>query len=126
MPISTIWRAEMVSSDLPEEILIDIFSRLPVKSVGQSRCLSKPWRDILSSRHFIKAHLNRKTHQQNLLLIDKSQSFHSIATIKDGAVSREAELPFGCTEIVGSCDGLVLLVNDEDDKFWWIPLLWTR
>ncbi|KAK6121253.1 hypothetical protein DH2020_045027 [Rehmannia glutinosa] len=108
----------MVTSDLPEEILIDIFSRLPTKSVGKCRCLAKTWRTLLSTPSFIKSHLarTRKTRQENLILITHSQSIHSIANIKDDdTVSRELELPDLWAEVVGSCDGLVLFINVDDE-----------
>ncbi|CAI9118800.1 OLC1v1020413C1 [Oldenlandia corymbosa var. corymbosa] len=45
-------------SSLPEDLLItDVLARLPAKSVGRFRCVSKPWRSLLSSSHFIKTHL---------------------------------------------------------------------
>ncbi|KAI3469406.1 hypothetical protein Pfo_026069 [Paulownia fortunei] len=112
----------MVTSDLPQEILIDIFSWLPTKSIGKCRCLAKPWRTLLSTPQFIKSHLTRKTHQENLILITPSHSIHSIATIKDDAVSRKLELSNSWTEVVGSCDGLVLLVNEEYEKFLVNPI----
>ncbi|KAL0414714.1 UNVERIFIED_CONTAM: F-box/kelch-repeat protein [Sesamum radiatum] len=112
----------MEASDLPQEILIDIFSRLPPKSVGKCRCLAKLWRKLLSTPQFIKSHLTRKTHQEYLILITPSHSVHSISTIKDDAISRKLELPGDWTEVVGSCDGLVLLVNEDYEKFLVNPI----
>ncbi|KAK4425840.1 F-box/kelch-repeat protein [Sesamum alatum] len=112
----------MEAGDLPREILIDIFSRLPPKSVGKCRCLAKIWRQQLSTPHFIKSHLTRKTRQENLILITPSHSIHSISTIKDDAISRKLELPGNWTEVVGSCDGMVLLVNEDHEKFLVNPI----
>ncbi|KAL8051519.1 hypothetical protein ABFX02_06G152000 [Erythranthe guttata] len=109
----------MAIPELPDDILIDIFSRLPSKSVGKCRCLSKPWRTFLSSTQFIKSHLTNKIlNQQNLLLITLSNSIQTIADVKHDAVSRKLDRIDGYTlKVVGSCDGLVLLVNEENDKF---------
>ncbi|PIN18019.1 hypothetical protein CDL12_09317 [Handroanthus impetiginosus] len=90
----------MAKPELPEEILIDVFSRLPAKSVGKCRCLSKQWCTLLSTPQFIKSHLNRKTHQENLILITPSDSLYTIATIKDDTVSRKLELPSNWLEQV--------------------------
>ncbi|KAL0348691.1 UNVERIFIED_CONTAM: F-box protein DOR [Sesamum angustifolium] len=112
----------MEAGDLPQEILIDIFSRLPPKSVGKCRCLAKLWRKLLSTPQFIKSHLTRKTHQENLILITPSHSVHLISNIKDDAISRKLELPGDWTELVGSCDGLIFLVNEDYEKFLVNPI----
>uniref|UniRef100_A0A7C9EHW6 F-box domain-containing protein n=1 Tax=Opuntia streptacantha TaxID=393608 RepID=A0A7C9EHW6_OPUST len=62
-------------SNLPEEIIIDVLSRLPAKSVGRCRCVSKPWRALLSRPKFIRAHLDRSRNlgQESLIFISESQ-----------------------------------------------------
>ncbi|KAK4425837.1 putative F-box protein [Sesamum alatum] len=112
----------MELDDLPQEILINIFSRLPPKSLGKCRCLAKSYRDKLSTPHFIKSHLTRKPHQENLLLITPSYSVRSICTIKDDAIWRKLELPGDWSPVVGSCDGLVLLINKGFEKFLVNPI----
>ncbi|KAL8518786.1 hypothetical protein ACS0TY_009951 [Phlomoides rotata] len=112
---------DRANSDLPQEILIDIFSRLPPKAVGKCRCLTKPWRTLLSTPVFLKSHFTRKPHQENLILITPSLSIHSISTAA-AAASRRLDLPNNSSEVAGSCDGLVLLVNGEHDKFLVNPI----
>lgn len=68
---------------------------------------------------FIQSHLTRKPHQEILILISLSRSVHSIS---DGAVSRELEPLNNCVEVTGSCDGLVLLVAEENVKFLVNPI----
>ncbi|XP_074343579.1 F-box/kelch-repeat protein At3g06240-like [Apium graveolens] len=49
---------------LPEELLItNIFTRLPAKSVGRCKCVSKPWYSLISSSgpDFVQAHLAKTT-----------------------------------------------------------------
>ncbi|KAL8057080.1 hypothetical protein ABFX02_04G161000 [Erythranthe guttata] len=108
---------ETVTCEFTQQILIEIFSRLPAKSVGKCRCLSKQWHTILSTPEFIKCHLARKPHQENLLLITPSHSINSIATIKNDAFSEKIEVQDNWIEVLGSCDGLVLLLNEENEKF---------
>ncbi|PIN18016.1 hypothetical protein CDL12_09314 [Handroanthus impetiginosus] len=112
----------MVKPELPQEILFDIFSRLPAKSIGKCRCLSNQWRTLLSTPQFIKSHLNQKTHQENLILITPSHSLHAISTIKDDTVSRKLQLRNKWVEVVGSCDGLVLLINVNLEKILLNPI----
>ncbi|KAL7080892.1 hypothetical protein ACP275_14G006300 [Erythranthe tilingii] len=108
---------------IPEELMIDIFSRLPVKSVGRCRCLSKLWREILSTPQFIKSHLNRKTNrQQNLLLVAALNTIHTISDVKNGTVSRKIQLIDEWEEAIGSCDGLVLLLNEKSEKILVNPI----
>lgn len=107
-----------MTSQFPQEILIEILSRLPAKSVGKCRCVSKPWKDLLSSQQFIS-----KTHQENLILISPSQSLQTISTIQVDGFSRNLEwLPDAWATIVGSSNGLVLLINEEDDKILVNPI----
>ncbi|KAK3157818.1 hypothetical protein QOZ80_2AG0128490 [Eleusine coracana subsp. coracana] len=44
---------------LPEEILTDILARLPTKSVGRFRCVSRAWCAMLSSAYFVDLHARR-------------------------------------------------------------------
>ncbi|KAL6583517.1 hypothetical protein OROMI_005595 [Orobanche minor] len=41
---------------LPSDIMINIFSRLPLRSIPNSKCVCKPWLDLLSSPEFVKSY----------------------------------------------------------------------
>ncbi|KAL3626504.1 hypothetical protein CASFOL_030053 [Castilleja foliolosa] len=103
--------------DFPQEILIEIFSRLPTKSIGKLKCLSKTWRNLFSSRQFIKSHLAQdKARHEYVILIPPSHNIHSVEILKvRSTVSTKLFFPGLWREIVGSCNGLVLLLNDDDD-----------
>ncbi|KAM0001057.1 putative F-box domain-containing protein [Helianthus debilis subsp. tardiflorus] len=45
--------------DLSSNIMVDIFSRLPVKTIIHCRCVCKNWRNIVSESHFADIHLSR-------------------------------------------------------------------
>ncbi|KAG5554862.1 hypothetical protein RHGRI_012432 [Rhododendron griersonianum] len=107
---------------LPDEIISDILSRLPVVSLCRFRCVSKSWRSLISHPHFITTHLNRSTNSKHERLIlgnffcnlysvelDSSQFRHqSLAVHLDFAPDQN---PSCCDEIGGSCDGLVLMLD---------------
>lgn len=119
---------------LPQELITDILLRLPAKSIGQFRCVSRSWRTFLSDPQFIRAHLTRHIHDpEKLILIDASDSDHSPyilnfnidtdsnSSSNDG-VSRKVLCPplqdnEWAKKVEGSCHGLVLLVvNEENSK----------
>ncbi|XP_050383768.1 F-box/kelch-repeat protein At3g23880-like [Argentina anserina] len=54
-------------SQLPDEILQDIFLRLPLKSLVNLIAVCKSWNSLIKTSAFIQAHRNRNQHQ-NLLL----------------------------------------------------------
>ncbi|KAL0414713.1 UNVERIFIED_CONTAM: F-box protein DOR [Sesamum radiatum] len=114
----------MEAGDLPQEILIDIFSRLPLKSVGKCRCLAKLSREQLSTPQFIKSHLTRKTHQENIIFITTFDAICSTSNIKDDTIWKElpGPGPGRWTDVVGTCDGLVLLVYKDYEKFLMNPI----
>ncbi|KAL3626505.1 hypothetical protein CASFOL_030054 [Castilleja foliolosa] len=117
-------------ADFPDEILVEIFSRLPAKPIGKFRSLSKSWRKSLSSPHFIKSHLarqkSRRQQQANLILITTMpRSFRCIETINDddGTISRALNLPAGFrSNILVPCDGLILLIIDRNKMFLANPI----
>lgn len=45
--------------DLPADIVADILSRIPIKTIVLCRCVCKRWRDILSEPCFVNLHLLR-------------------------------------------------------------------
>ncbi|KAL0318919.1 UNVERIFIED_CONTAM: F-box protein DOR [Sesamum angustifolium] len=112
----------MEFGNLPQEILIEIFSRLPLISVGKCRCLTKLWRQQLSTPHFIKSHLthqNHHSHQENLILNTPFDTIYSRSSIKGDTIWKKlpARGLCGWTDIVGSCDGLVFMVLEELEEF---------
>ncbi|EEC67199.1 hypothetical protein OsI_34076 [Oryza sativa Indica Group] len=44
---------------LPEDVLLEIFSRLPARSAARLRAMSRSWRAELSSPSFVDLHLRR-------------------------------------------------------------------
>ncbi|KAJ0540774.1 putative F-box domain-containing protein [Helianthus annuus] len=69
-------------SNLPHDILIDILSRLPAKSLGQFKSVSKHWSSLISSPSFIKLHHRRALSDTNTnhsrVLIMSTHSLHSV------------------------------------------------
>ncbi|WMV15177.1 hypothetical protein MTR67_008562 [Solanum verrucosum] len=85
-----------------EEILMDILTKLPVKSLFRLKCVSKSWKTLFSKPYF-KKHLNHAKNQpdsQKLLV---------------GAFSSgKTDFNFYCTSLPPNR----LLVNDIHKVFW--------
>ncbi|KNA13203.1 hypothetical protein SOVF_118230 [Spinacia oleracea] len=111
----------------PEEIVVDILLRLPAKSIGRFRCVSKPWKSLLSEPQFIKAHLNRiKQHPTTeesiicrhfyaLYSTRLNNAHHLFDEIKGFAT--KLNLDGHCFDLFdfqfASCDGLILVRDVE-------------
>ncbi|KAM1592003.1 hypothetical protein ACFX14_035818 [Malus domestica] len=102
-------------SNLSEDIIEDILSILPVKSVCRFRCVSKLWLHLTMQPRFIQAHLKRS--QCKILLSSKNSlsSLDHLAPIDDDLLPLELDFPLKGVQylpwvrIVGSCNGLRVL-----------------
>jgi len=56
------------SAVFPEELMIDILSRVPVKDLMRFRCTSKWMNHLILDRAFVKLHLQRCSKNTNILL----------------------------------------------------------
>ncbi|KAL2896783.1 hypothetical protein RDABS01_038567 [Bienertia sinuspersici] len=119
---------------LPQDILVHILSLLPAKSIGRFRCVSKPWKSLLSHPHFIKTHLNRTKQllgedEASLIFVSNDSGLLYSTQLKythhmfDEITTFATKLCFDNHRFrsyhvfnMVSCDGLVLL-NDEENKF---------
>uniref|UniRef100_A0A2N9IDC3 F-box domain-containing protein n=1 Tax=Fagus sylvatica TaxID=28930 RepID=A0A2N9IDC3_FAGSY len=112
-------------SCFPDEVILEILSRLPVKPLLRFRCVSKPWLALIDSPEFIKFHLKHSlTTNTNLSLILRSSKLYSSDFDSlDGAIELDHPLktPGYGIDICGSCNGLLCLSNSEDDVALWNP-----
>ncbi|XP_043693194.1 F-box protein CPR1-like [Telopea speciosissima] len=119
----------MPNKNLPEDLIADILSRLPVKSLLRFRCVSKPWCALITDPAFVKMHLNRSlatNSNLNLILINSSFNLYSVdldAWEQQAAVKLHLPLksPNYKAKIVGSCNGLLCISYSDDDIFLWNP-----
>ncbi|KAJ0533566.1 putative F-box domain-containing protein [Helianthus annuus] len=109
--------------DLPNEIIIDILSRLPVKSLLQFRRVSKHFRNLISDTRFIKSHLKKaealSTHHRILVPTSALLSLNYNLSPNDINASIELNCPFlnsrNAIKILGSCNGLVCIIDGSKD-----------
>ncbi|KAL3516166.1 hypothetical protein ACH5RR_023068 [Cinchona calisaya] len=127
-----------MSDEIPDELIEEIFSRLPVKTLIRFRCVSKSWRAIIGSQDFIRKHLNHSSNH-TLILGNFNHSYSGIEEPylysadynsfleTNRADFKELSLPImPRTEISsdtwGSCNGLICLLCFWKSRiFLWNP-----
>ncbi|KAI9110392.1 hypothetical protein K1719_018552 [Acacia pycnantha] len=71
MPSRTMKQVEMqcdIPLWIPPEVLIDIFKRLPVRTLIQLQFVCKDWKNLLNDPFFIQEHLRYSAHENPSLL----------------------------------------------------------
>ncbi|XP_058756983.1 F-box/kelch-repeat protein At3g06240-like [Vicia villosa] len=107
---------------LPEELVVEVLSFLPVKSLLRLRCVSKSWKSFISDPTFVKRHLNRSALNADFTLVSSwnEVSFTTFCLLENPPII--TTLPNGHYRqlndkydfyIVGSCNGLLCLLADS-------------
>ncbi|KAK3043182.1 hypothetical protein RJ639_001615 [Escallonia herrerae] len=107
-------------SDVPEDIMSDIFLRLPMETLLTCRSVSKEWYALLTGPNFLELHLRYRTSKAAEKLVSLLQPLGPVNApvsfcIRDEGTSTSVHLPFpfdrgAHIEIMGSCNGLVCAV----------------
>ena len=121
---------------LLNDIVYDILSRMPVKSLIRFRCVSKSFGSTITDPKFIATHLNQaislsnnnnSTHNGYLLYTphpsspDIEEELHTVVYNTDHSLTEVSsfEIPYvlGGTNIVAFCNGLFCLTNNFEKSF---------
>ncbi|KAM3301438.1 F-box protein [Capsicum chacoense] len=138
-----------MSDYLPKEILVEILSKLPIKTLVQCTTISKSWYSLITNPNFISIHYNThsiKSHRRPLLFLRHYNMFDKVERYalhfdndddeeeEEGDVvdSFEEYLELECPKtscneylrIVGCCNGLICL-SDDYDKYTDAVVLWN-
>ncbi|PNY08796.1 F-box/kelch-repeat protein [Trifolium pratense] len=116
---------------LPEELIIQILLRLPVKFLIRFKCVCKSWFSLISDPHFTNSHfqLSAATPTRRVLFIVQSQyveteSIDLEASLNSDSSSTSLYLNFMFSEsgyeleIKGSCRGFILLHGYFNIYLW--------
>ncbi|OMO80386.1 hypothetical protein CCACVL1_12998 [Corchorus capsularis] len=117
---------------IPEEILLEIFYKLPIKSLGRCLCVCKTWLSLIKNPSFISMHLNNSKNSNTglflLKLVDKEYNYNRADCVlhldnqEFGEYthlmkSSPSDLEFQY-KIVGSCNGLLCLAKRLEFVIW--------
>ncbi|XP_058219394.1 F-box protein CPR1-like [Rhododendron vialii] len=116
---------------IPQDVLVNIFIRLTIKTLLQCTSVCKSWYSIIVNPSFIDSHLNRPPTQtynnaHHLLLVrtcssddDGGKELYSLHC-DDESFDEYAKLHFPFSKafnmffrIVGSCNGVLCLTDDQ-------------
>ncbi|CAI9093292.1 OLC1v1028761C1 [Oldenlandia corymbosa var. corymbosa] len=126
--------------NFPEELVIEILSRLPAKSLGKFKCVSKSWLALISTQRFIKTHLSiasgRDDYEHHRLVFKVSPfssdganyELHSVSSLLHGPASETTTVevfdldcrlsPTNSLFFVGSCNGLLCIFHMRNEVFY--------
>ncbi|XP_004492791.1 F-box/kelch-repeat protein At3g23880-like [Cicer arietinum] len=127
---------------LPEDLIAEILSLISVKSLLRFRCVNNSWNSLILNPTFVKLHLKRSSQQNDLFTLtthhikygfDESPDSsdddlehgysvvpYSISRLIENPSFTHFEDPYyhlndkGCSTMVGTCNGLILLADDSD------------
>jgi len=109
---------------LPDELIAEVLSFLPVKSLIRLKCVSKSWKYLIFEPSFAKLHLNRTTQDAVRTFVSyriysttcKAMTFTVFRLLENPPIiiNLTKDLYYqlkdkDCCRIVGSCNGLLCL-----------------
>ncbi|KAL1547930.1 F-box protein-like protein [Salvia divinorum] len=62
----------LMGPSLPTDLIINILSRLPVKSLGKFKSVSKEWLQLITDPHLLSAHRELSLSNPNIVLVKKT------------------------------------------------------
>ncbi|GFP85253.1 putative F-box protein at1g47790 [Phtheirospermum japonicum] len=123
---------ENTLSNLPQDVLQAILSRLPVKSILRFRSVSKSWNKMISDPSFLRMHLQLQHSSHNLFLHNSSNPSNyrtgHISWVKftkeNGQFQHQSRLECprpGWHDVCCVCEGVVLVTDHSCNTF----MLWN-
>lgn len=116
----------MLSQNLPDELVVDILSSLPPKTLVEFTAVRKSWNSLIKNPSFIKTHLEKSlANDRNgyYLCISTNYNQNKLCTMlctKTLVEVAKVDLPFPCDmsycTVVGSVNGLICLVDAFDGR----------
>ncbi|CAI9109042.1 OLC1v1008779C1 [Oldenlandia corymbosa var. corymbosa] len=116
------------SVELPVDVIVEILSRLPVKTLLRCKCICRLWNSRISDPSFILSNFGR----ERALMLCESSPVHGVLSVNFYSVDDEVSVvnlpnphPIGdllpshsYTTLLGACNGLILLLFDQAFYLW--------
>ncbi|PHT32487.1 hypothetical protein CQW23_28824 [Capsicum baccatum] len=117
-------RKPVTHVQLPEEIIVEILSKLPVKVLLEFKRVSKSWLALISSLGFIKSHLNssannKEYYNHRVILKDMKGKLKdcSLRSLLYNPITKASEIDYPMKEFdimwFGTANGLICLAYME-------------
>jgi len=141
----------MAAAFLPDELIMEILSWLPVKSLMKFRCVNKFFKTVISNPQFVEVNLKKSVRNPHLTSIlrlnyeDKQVIDWNLVTFPISRLLENQSTSFLCYDpyyrltndycrwwVVGSCNGLLCLIDmlksrSQDSRIcFWNPATRTK
>ncbi|XP_074265395.1 putative F-box protein At3g23260 [Silene latifolia] len=116
---------------IPPEIWIQIFSKLPAKTLLKFRCVCKSWRSIIDNPDFVHMHFQHNTTNKLLVALEGmgcTGNEGCVLTVRDAQTLGKTDHILRTHSykycLIGSCNGLLLVkksgstYNQEELRLW--------
>ncbi|XP_059451338.1 F-box/kelch-repeat protein At3g06240-like [Corylus avellana] len=111
----------MSSRELPEDLLTEILSKLPVKSLGRFKCVSKSWCSLITYPNFITKHVtwanSHNPHRRAILRHWDEWGNPRVSTLSNGTLELSGDVDLlqlfqhqvGEVQVFGAYNGIICL-----------------
>jgi F-box interacting protein len=110
---------------LPQELVTEILSLLPIKPLVRFQCVSKPWFYQINNSDFIKLHLNHS--REHIILFETSGEIYMVNYSNDCRFGEAVNIKVPLSlefRIAGYCNGLYCLTYFNCDEIViWNPVI---
>ena len=122
---------KMKMTTLPQELIAEILSLLPINPLVRFQCVSKLWFALINDSYFIKLHLNRSKERILILETNPPDDYSMVDISNEDQFGTAVNIKHPLynlqnTELVDSCNGLVCIRNidnEVEEMVIWNPLI---
>ncbi|KAL5698489.1 hypothetical protein ACHQM5_029521 [Ranunculus cassubicifolius] len=111
--------------DIPHELMLNIFTRLPPKSLFRFKCVCKDWLALFQDETFMDSYAFHRRQQVVNLLGRKGKWYVLYSLDKTGMIATKIPLSFVVSEwytFASACNGLFCLPIDGQGLMVWNPI----
>ncbi|RHN56341.1 putative F-box domain-containing protein [Medicago truncatula] len=127
MSPSTSGRRRLSPLILHDDLFTQVLLLLPVKSLMQLKCVCKSWNTLISGPTFVELHLQQSQRRKRQLLLtyvlsyDDNRWFVPLSIcrlLSNTSITLDCRrlMYTDCSEVVGSCNGLICLLGRSANK----------